>query len=206
MFGVIATWLAWPTAQLSVTGWLGAMTLAEAVNDEMTGAPLQTAGVEVGVEVAFRTNTVTCALVTLPPQKALSVKVVVSFNATLIKPGVPTPPIFGVISARSALLTSPQLKVTESPRSMSVLEAVNDEMLGIPLQTVGVGAITLILTNSTGPKKEPLSARNCQRPRYVPGTTGASIGTTRSALAPDGVTGMATTGGADIGLSLTNTS
>ncbi len=51
----------------------------------------------------------------LLPHRAVRTYVVVVEGETLLEPGVPTPPIPGLIDTESALVTAPQLRVEDCP-------------------------------------------------------------------------------------------
>lgn len=134
---------------------------------------------------------VTCAVRTLEPQVAVIVYVVVVAGLTVVLPGVATPPMPLSISALSAPITLPQLKIDDWPGLIVAGDALNDSMTGVKGQGLGVGPATLISTFNVVPKNTPLLLRNRHSPRCLPGVAGAVSATNRSAVAPGAVAGTA---------------
>jgi hypothetical protein len=66
------------------------------------------------------------------PQRAVNVYVIKVVGATVVVPGVATPPMPLSISTASALVTAPQFNVTSVPRATELGDALNDAMLGVP--------------------------------------------------------------------------
>lgn len=140
---------------------------------------------------------------------------------TVVLPGVATPPIPLSITAASALLTNPQLSVTDCPAEIVLGETLKDAIFGVPEQptaganvgagagaNVGAGAgardMALILTQTVTPNRVPSGLRNCQKPCAGPGAAGAVMGMSKSAVAPGGVFGTPIVGTAPIWSPLTN--
>ncbi len=90
------------------------------------------------------------------------------------------------------MLTKPQFSVEVPPTKIEVGDAVNEAMLGVPLQPLtagGAGLVTLILTVTLCPKSDPLALRSFHCPVCKPGAAGAVMGTLKSADAPTAVFG-----------------
>lgn len=101
-------------------------------------------GVRVGVGAV--TLMVVWRVATLLPHRAVRTYVVVVVGETTRVPGVAIPPIPGSMETESAFVTAPQLKVADCPAMIDDGDAVNDEMLGVPLQPADGGIVGVRVT------------------------------------------------------------